>query len=370
MLRLRHPRIPPRFHRHGQSCGICGPSRREFLATAAAFGASTALAAPATLAQTPAAPAPKLIDVHHHIVPPFWFDEVKDRIAAQGGGRIIPTWYGWSPQAAIAAMDKNGVQTAIISMTTPGIFFGDVPQGRRLSRAFNDYAMQIVRDHPGRFGLFATLPLPDTEGSLKEIEYSLDVLKADGIGLMTSYGDKWLGDPAFAPVMAELNRRKAVIYVHPSSPLCCTSLMSYVPPFFSEFQQDTTRTILSLIFSGAISRLPDIRFIFSHAGGTLPMVAGRIEHYSTLPAFKDKVPNGFDYELKRLYYEIANSAYKPSMAAITNMVPTSQIMFGTDFPLVAIDDTANGLRSLGLPGADLQAIARDNALGLFPRLKA
>ena len=174
------------------------------------------------------------------------------------------------------------------------------------------------------------------------------------------------GDPAFAPVLAELNRRKAVIYVHPASPLCCTSLMSYVPPFFSEFQQDTTRTILSLIFSGSISRLPDIRFIFSHAGGTLPMVAGRIEHYSTLPAFKDKVPNGFDYELKRLYYEIANSAYKPSMAAITNMVPTSQIMFGTDFPLVAIDDTANGLRSLGLPAAELQAIARGNALGLFP----
>ena len=195
------------------------------------------------------------------------------------------------------------------------------------------------------------------------------MLKADGIGLMTSYGDKWLGDPAFAPVFAKLNRRKAVIYVHPASPLCCTSLMSYVPPFFSEFQQDTTRTILSLIFSGSISRLPDIRFIFSHAGGTLPMVAGRIEHYSTLPAFKEKVPNGFDYELKRLYYEIANAAYKPSMAAITNMVPTSQIMFGTDFPLVAIDDTANGLRSLGLPPAELQAIARGNALGLFPPLK-
>jgi hypothetical protein len=187
MLRSRPSRSPHLFHRYGQSCGSCGPSRREFLATAGAFGASTALAAPAALAQAPA--EPKLIDVHHHIVPPFWFEEVKDRISAQGGGRIIPTWYGWSPQAALAAMDKNGVQTAIISMTTPGIFFGDVQQGRRLSRAFNDYAMQIVKDHPGRFGLFATLPLPDTDGSLKEIEYSFDVLKADGIGLMTSYGD-------------------------------------------------------------------------------------------------------------------------------------------------------------------------------------
>jgi predicted TIM-barrel fold metal-dependent hydrolase len=367
MLLSRHHRAGALSSRHASSCIACGPSRREFLATAVAFGAGTMLAAPAVLAQAPI--APKLIDVHHHIVPPFWFDEVKDRISAQGGGRIIPTWYGWSPQKAVEAMDRNGVQTAIISMTTPGIFFGDVPQGRRLSRAFNDYAMQIVKDHPGRFGLFATLPLPDTEGSLKEIEYAFDVLKVDGIGLMTSYGDKWLGDPAFTPVLAELNRRKAVVYVHPSSPLCCTSLMSYVPPFFSEFQQDTTRTILSLIFSGSISRLPDIRFIFSHAGGTLPMVAGRIEHYSTLPSFKDKVPNGFDYELKRLYYEIANSAYKPSIAAITNMVPTSQIMFGTDFPLVAIDDTANGLRSLGLPPGDVQAIARGNAIGLFPRLK-
>ena len=207
MLRSRRSRIPNLFRQHGQGCGLCGPSRREFIATAAAFGAGTALAAPAALAQAPAESGPKLIDVHHHIVPPFWFDEVKDRIAAQGGGRIIPTWYGWSPETALAAMDKNGVQAAIISMTTPGIFFGDVQQGRRLSRAFNDYAMQIVKDHPGRFGLFATLPLPDTEGSLKEIEYSFDVLKADGIGLMTSYGDKWLGDPAFAPVFAELNRR-------------------------------------------------------------------------------------------------------------------------------------------------------------------
>src|SRR5262245_28894544 len=184
-----------------------------------------------------------------HIVPPFWFEEVKDRIAAQGGGRIIPTWYGWSPQRALEDMDKNGVATALISMTTPGIWFGDVAQGRRLARAYNEFAVNIVREHPGRFGLFATLPLPDTEGSLKEIEYAFDTLKADGIGLMTSYGDKWLGDPSFLPVLEELNRRKAVIYVHPSSPLCCTSLMPFVPPFFSEFQQDTTRAILSLIFS-------------------------------------------------------------------------------------------------------------------------
>src|SRR5215472_11670850 len=143
-----------------------GPSRRQFIATAAALGA-TAMAAPGVLGQ--AGPeAAKLIDVHHHIVPPFWFEEVKPQIIAQGGGRIVPTWFGWSPQRAVEEMDKNGVATAIISMTTPGIWFGDVAQGRRLARDYNDYAMKIVSDHGGRFGLWATIPLPDTEGSLKE----------------------------------------------------------------------------------------------------------------------------------------------------------------------------------------------------------
>jgi predicted TIM-barrel fold metal-dependent hydrolase len=365
------------FALHGSFCGCglnrCGvrsrgPSRRQFIATAAALGA-TAMAAPAVLGQARAETA-KLIDVHHHIVPPFWFEEVKPQIIAQGGGRIVPTWFGWSPQRAVEEMDKNGVATAIISMTTPGIWFGDVVQGRRLARDYNDYAMKIVGDHAGRFGLWATIPLPDTEGSLKEIEYALDGLHADGIGLMTSYGNLWLGDPAFSPVLDELNRRKAVVYVHPSSPLCCTSLMSYVPPFFSEFQQDTTRAILSLIFSGALTRHADISFIFSHAGGTLPMVAGRIEHYSALPAFKDKVPNGFATELKRLHYEIANSAHRPAIAALTSMVPTSQILFGSDFPLVAIDETAQGLAKLSFAPADFQMIARDNALRLVPRLRA
>jgi len=356
-------------HQHAGLCRVCGPSRRAFLATSAAFGASALLAAPAVLAQAPVA-KPKLIDVHHHIVPPFWFEEVKPAIIAQGGGRIVPSWFGWSPQRAVEEMDQNGVGTAIISMTTPGIWFGDVAQGRRLARDYNDYAARIVADHPGRFGLWATLPLPDTEGSLKEIAYAYDTLKVDGIGLMTSYGDKYLGDPSFAPVYEELNRRKAVIYVHPSSPRCCTTLMAWVPPFLSEFQQDTTRAILSLIFSGSLAQMRDTRFIFSHAGGTMPMVAGRIEHYAGLPGLKEKAPNGFLPEIRRLYYEIANSANKAALAALTSIVPTSQIMFGTDFPLVSVADTAHGFADLGFGAADFQAIARDNALGLLPRLKA
>jgi hypothetical protein len=153
---------------HPHANCTCGITRRQFLAGAGA-SAATALAAPAVLAQAPE--RTKLIDVHHHIVPPFWFEEVKERIAAQGGGRIIPTWYGWSRQKAIEDMDKNNVATALISMTTPGIWFGDVAQGRRLARASTimpSRSSATTLPASARFGLFATLPLPDTEGSLKE----------------------------------------------------------------------------------------------------------------------------------------------------------------------------------------------------------
>jgi predicted TIM-barrel fold metal-dependent hydrolase len=353
---------------HGGDCLSCGGTRRQFVASLAAAGVGALLPAPSVRAQTPAAP-PGMIDVHHHTVPPFWFEEVKDRITQQGGGRIVPGWLNWSPQRAIEEMDRNGIATAIASISTPGIWYGDIAQSRRLSRQCNEYAAQLARDYPGRFGLFAALPLPDIEGSLKEVEYAFDVLRANGIGLLTSYGDKWLGDAAFAPVLDEINRRKGIIYVHPAAPGCCTSLMSYVPPFLTEFTQDTNRAILSLMYSGSLGRLRDTRFIFSHAGGTIPMLAGRITQLGNLPFLVEKVPNGVEYELKRLYYEIANSANRPAIAALTNLVPMSQIMFGSDYPLVPIPATAGGLDKLDLSAADLQALRRDNAVALMPRLR-
>jgi len=355
---------------HGLGCRICGISRRQFLASALAVGASAVVPAAPLTAQAPPAPAkPMMVDVHHHTVPPFWFEEVKERIMAQGGGRIVPNWLGWSPQRAVEEMDNNGIATALVSISTPGIWFGDVTQSRRLARQCNDYAAQMARDFPGRFGLFAALPLPDTEGSLREIEYALDVLKADGIGLLTSYGNKWLGDPVFDAVFDEINRRKAVVYVHPGTPACCTGLMPHVPPYLTEFTQDTNRAITSLMYSGSLARLTDTRFIVSHAGGTIPMLAGRIAQLAYHPHLAEKVPNGVEHELKRLYYEIANSANRPAIAALTALVPMSQIMFGSDFPLVPIPATAGGLDKIGLSAADLQALRRDNAIALLPRLK-
>lgn len=348
--------------------GAAALPRRAFLTGIA--GASAA----ALIRQSKAQPSPsasiRFIDVHHHLVPPFYYEAVKDRLP-RIGGQPVPGWLGWSPEKALDAMDKADIASALVSYTNPGVWLDDVQRSRDLARKCNEFSAQLVRDHPGRFGFFAALPLPDVEGSLAELSYALDTLRADGIGLMTSYGNRWLGDPSYAPVFEELNWRRSVVYVHPASPACCRDLMSYVPPFVTEFVQDTNRAITSLMFSGTFSRLADVKFIFSHAGGTIPMLTGRISQLATnLPELGSKVPNGVEAELKRLHYEIANSASRPAMAALTSAVPMSQIMFGSDYPYIPISATATGVRRVGLSETDIQAIARDNALNLFPRLRA
>jgi 6-methylsalicylate decarboxylase len=369
----RHPIVGTRGDQV-QVCqsGTCGGSRREFLTTLAAFGVSAFVPGGALIAQT-SGPTSKsrLIDLHHHILPPVYLAEARDRLIAQQQGYLPASVLEWSPKNALAEMDQNGVGTSIVSISTPGIWFGNAQSARTLARKCNEYAAQLVKDHPGRFGFFAAVPLPDTEGSLREIAYALDVLKADGIIFMTSYGDKWPGDSAYAPVFDELNRRKAVVYFHPTAPNCCRNLIPNIPPVFTEVPHDTTRAVTSLLFSGSFARLRDIRFIFSHAGGTLPMLAGRLSHYSAqMKDLVDKVPNGIEFELKRLYYDIASSANPPAMAALMKLVPTSQILFGSDSPFVPIAETAGGMTHLGLSAADLQAIGRDNAIAFLPRFKA
>jgi predicted TIM-barrel fold metal-dependent hydrolase len=336
--------------------------RRRFLISLSAFGASTAVPFASSLAQAPA--NPRLVDVHHHIIPSFFIDAWKDR------GRPSPPSFGWSLQKAVSDLDQSGVATAIASYSTPGVWLGDVQHSRSLARTCNEYAAQLVRDNPNRFGFFAALPLPDTDGSLREIEYAFGTLRADGIGLMTSYDDRWLGDPAFRPVFDELDRRNAVVYVHPTAPACCRSLMSYVPPNLTEFIHDTNRAITSLLFSGSLGRLKGIRFVFSHAGGAIPVLSGRIAQISRrVQQLAALVPNGVEYELKRLHYEVANSATRPAIAALTSLIPISQILFGSDYPVFPISMTAEGLSKVGLSGTDVLMIERDNAIALFPRLK-
>ena len=336
---------------------------------AAGIGASTTIIAGprSTSAQVTAVGKPALIDIHHHIVPPFYLAENRERIAGSRGGQISPAWLEWTPAQALDAMDRHNVRTAVLSLSTPGVWFGDAEAARRTARQCNDYAAELGRSHPHRFGLFAALPLPDTDGSLREIEYAMDVLKADGIGLLTSYGDKWLGDASYQPVFEELNRRKAVVFVHPTTPNCCRTLMPGISTIVAEVPQDTTRTVMSLLFSGALTRFRDIRFIFCHAGGGVPVIADRMRQYGPKEAI-EKLPDGVDYELKRLYYDIAVSGHRPAIAALTSFVPASQILFGSDFPYQKLADTADSFPQLGLAMSDMEAIGRKNALALLPRL--
>jgi predicted TIM-barrel fold metal-dependent hydrolase len=309
----------------------------------------------------------RLVDVHHHVVPPFYLAENRQRIAGSPSRAVSPAWLEWSPHKSVEAMDEHGVATAMVSLSTPGLWFGDKDEARSTARRFNEYAMALAATYPGRFGLFSAIPLPDIEGSLREIEYALDVLKADGVGLLSSYDDRWLGDPLFQPVFQELDRRGSVVFVHPTTPNCCQDLIPTVSPLMAEAIQDTTRTVISLLFSGTLSRYRNIKFIFSHAGGSVPVVAARMTLYAPndIAAI---LPDGVDYELQKLYFDIAVSGHRPAIAALASLVPMSQILFGSDFPYRALVESAGTLGNLGLSVEDLLAISRENAVRLFPRL--
>ena len=350
---------------------MSGISRRNFLASAMTLGAGAIFIRNGLLGPLADAPAASgLIDVHHHFAPAFYIEEAREQFVSTGnGGALKGPLAQWSPEKSLTEMDRNGVEYAVLSLTTPAVWMQDVQASRKLARKCNEYAAELVAKNPSRFGFFAAVPLPDTEGSLQEIEHALGALKANGIGLLTSYDDKWPGDAAFVPVFEELNRRKAVVYFHPSAPVCCRSVMPGVPAPTIEFPHDTTRAITSLLLSGSLSRFSEIKFIFSHAGGTMPMVWGRIAQLARTPAFAEKVPNGVEYELKRLHYEIANSGTKSAISALMGLVPSSQILFGTDFPFFGVAVTADGMRSVGLSGAELSAIGRENAIRMLGKNK-
>jgi len=345
-------------------------SRREMLAMVSAAGAGVVLGRTRALAQS-MDKGPRFVDVHHHIYPPKFMAANLGNMEAQAQLNGSP-FTKWTPRYSLDQMDQTGVATAMGSITSPGIWYGDVEEGRRNARECNEYGAMLVQDYPGRFGVFAAVPLPDTEGSLREIEYAYDTLKVDGIGLLTSYDNgKLLGHAQFAPVFDELNRRKAVVFVHPTL-TCCADLGQHVSPLSIEFPADTTRTIGDLIFSGTLVRCPDIRFIFSHGGGTVLMLISRLAGNGLKPEERAKIiPNGFGAELKKLYYDVASVAVNPAaMAALFSAIPISQIVFGSDLPFWKIETISSATNKFDLPANDLRAIQRDNALRLFPRLRA
>jgi 6-methylsalicylate decarboxylase len=352
----------------------CLPSRRMVVGMLAAAGAGAALGLRQSLAQSLPGGREWIIDTHHHIYPPRYTTANLRRIVDDSGGALpVAAFTGWSPRSALERMDKAGIRSAVVSMTSPGIWWNNGEEGRVWARDCNEFGAQMAKDFPGRFGMFAALPLPDTEGSLREIAYALDTLQLDGIGLLTSYAGKPLGDPAFAPVLDELNRRKVALFVHPTMSCCGMKIPGVDPPAI-DFSTDTTRALASLAYSGTFARCPDIKFVFSHGGGTMPMIvqriAGAMRHFT--PEQRAQIlPNGLESELKRHHYDIASVAMNPAgMAAVFKLLPVSRLLYGSDAPFGSTTTIADHLGKFELSAADITAIRRENALRLFPRFAA
>jgi len=357
--------------------GLAQPGRRRALGALAGLGAYAGLGAVAATGALggcanagPGAGA-GWIDTHHHHYPPAyqkaWLDWEDKR-----GIPHFTQQVNWSVAGALADMDAAGVRTAVLSIaSTPGVWFDwSVPEVARIVRECNDFAAGMVRDHPGRFAMFATLPMIDVDSTLKEIAYAFDVLKADGVGLQTNYGDKWPGDPAHRPIFDELNRRKAVVYFHPLVASCCGRLSVGTFPAVIEVPHDTTRAVTSLLLAGSFVRWRDIRWIFSHAGGTVPMLAGRINYFHGNAKNAAQIaPDGIEAELRRLYYDTANATHPASMAALLKLVDASQVLYGSDYPYVPMNTQVAALRAAGLPDAALAGIAAGNAQRLLPALR-
>lgn len=343
--------------------------RRRFLTGMAALGAA-ALAPrdvrgvrlqPDQSGQPARQPVPHRIDVHCHFSSPGFIAAIKARNTGQ-----LPLM-NWSSSRTLEDMDRDGVATSIVSTSEPSVWFGDNDAARRLARECNEYGAKLMAAYPGRFGMFATLPLPDVDGALREIEYAFDTLKADGACFMSSYQGKYLGDPAFTPVMQELNRRRAVVYTHPFRAECCVNLLPNGRALGITLSTETTLTIASVLFSGTAARFPNIRFIWSHGGGTMPYITGRFGVNAN--AKSPELPNGVLHEIQKFYYDTAQAFNAYTLPTFTKLVPLSHMLFGTDYPFARADTVTEGLTNFGFSSAAQRAIERDNALELFPRLR-
>ncbi|HTR38253.1 MAG TPA: amidohydrolase family protein [Bryobacteraceae bacterium] len=351
-------------------------SRRQFLP--AIWAAGGLLASGVAWPQTPSS---KRLDLHHHFASPKF-----KALLAAGKRQGWEVFQPYDPTKDLEAMEKGGVATAFLSVTTPGLYLGDEfnrterDRATAMARDMNDYGARLVRDHQGRFGLFAALPLPDIDASLREIAYAFETLRADGVGLLTSYGNHWLGEKMFEPVFDELNRRNAVVFVHPTDAPCCHNLANANPATL-EWLTDTARSILSMIAAdprvvtgrGAseaspATRYANCKFIWSHGGGALIGVASRVVGSVTEKDLSGTPPAGSRlYHIRRFFYDTAGSANPIVMQGIARLAGASQIVFGTDYPFGNPAGLAEGLDSVGFTAAQLRAIDRENALRIFPQ---
>jgi 6-methylsalicylate decarboxylase len=309
------------------------------------------------------------IDVHHHLIPPPFVKAMHAVGQTEVAGAALPNW---TPEDSIRNMDAHGIETAILSLSTPGVRLGDQTQACDLARACNDFAAETMAAHPSRFGMFAVLPMPFTHNACKEAVHALDVLHADGIVLLGSTDGIFLGDARFDELMAELDRRGTVVFVHPNLHPTTSDLQLHTPGFMVEFLCDTTRAATNLIFSGTLERFPHIRWILAHAGGFLPFIAWRLSLGNTMPELAAKAPRGVLHYIRSFYYDTALSPSPYALAALCELVEPQQILFGSDYPFAPAAVTGMEIKSLqsldAIDATTKRGIDRTHALALFPRL--
>lgn len=355
-------------------------SRRQFLAGIGTLGAAALVgcrggASPetATAQEGGQAQAANLmdagkgrrIDVHHHYAPKSW----QDAMAKAGFGDVRGEW---TPAKSIEEMDRGGVQTTMVSTGQFIWRLGNDARQKLLiqgAREANEFGARMVTDYPRRFGLWAALPLPEVDLTLKEIEYALGTLKADGFGITTSWGRVYLGDPKFTPVLEELNRRSAVVYSHPGEPACCLNLIPGLPPNPIEYGTDTTRMAMSLVVNKVPSRFPNIRFILSHAGGTAPFLIGRFDGENSHKLDQPAPPGSTLAALRTFYYDTAATFNPAAMYATKKVMGIDRIVFGTDYPYGDTNEVVKGLVDSEIFTAEeLNKVYYENARRLVPRL--
>lgn len=311
------------------------------------------------------------IDVHHHIVPPAFVEEMARRGLDKVAGAPLPRW---RPEDSIGLMDDNGIGTAITSLSAPGVYFGDRAAAVALARSCNEFAAVMRERYPGRFGNFAVLPTPFADLATREAEHALDTLGADGVVLLGSTDGVFLGDPRYEELMAELDHRAAVVFVHPNIHATSDQLGLGAPGFLLEFLCDTTRAAVNLILTGTLEQYPRIRWILSHSGGFLPYVAWRVSLANGMPDYARNAPQGILEYIRRFYYDTALSPSPYSLASLRELVDPSHILFGSDYPFApapVVGTCCDTLDASPVWDDDVKrGIARDHALALFPGYSA
>lgn len=317
--------------------------RRDFLVGLAATGAAAA----ASAGKSPADRG--IVDVHAHFMPP--------ELKAAGA---IGVMGDWTLGRHLDAMNEAGVARSILSITTPGVLLSG-PAGWKLTRTCNEYAASLASQERRKLGFFIYTRVDDIDKALAEIAYGFDSLNACGVGLFTSYESQWLGDPRFDPLFEELNRRSAIVQVHPTSGPCCRGLIPNVADTVIEFETDTTRAIASYVYRGAAARYPRVKMIWSHSGGTMPSLIERFDFADKSPEAHTSSPNGFRATAAKFYYDVAQASNPAATSALRRVVPVDHIVFGTDFPFRTPLEHVRQLEAGGIfSDRELRGIYRGN----------